>query len=84
MMVGDGRFGIVSDTDTLALSEFSKNSFMLVNQVNGDIYTTMAIREKNGFIVFVTPVRNNSPHATHSLTLSTTNICNKKHNNGKD
>jgi len=80
MMAGPDRFGFVTETDTLALVEYPSKKILLVNQLNDDIYTMMAIHnEGSGFIVFVTPLKNNFKHATHALTISTTNICDKKH-----
>lgn len=76
LMADQEHLGVMSDTDTLALTKFSSTFFL--NERNKDIYTTMVVRYDHGFIIFITPLKNNSPVATHGLILSTTNICHGK------
>lgn len=80
MVSGRDRFGIISPTDTLALIYEPKRIEILRNEINGDCYVmsyVMSYRNKDGFIIFLTPLLEEAPHATHSIILATSNICNK-------
>lgn len=81
LVSGKDMFGLMSSTDTLAMYSKPKiNKFIYRNELNQDFYIVSAIKAPTGFLIFITPIVDKAPHATHSLVITTTNICNARKN----
>jgi hypothetical protein len=75
LLVGDGRVGIITPTDTLALERKRFDAFF-TDRFTDVLYTVSSAQSQEGFLLFITPY----PHqekAIYCLVLSTKNLCEK-------